>query len=248
MCGADRSERRAALAADERAELDWLRTENTLLRTERDALLRIATEFAQDAGFLRGAADDTSVANDIGAANDIGTAAARGGNHEDATMDTSRDQQVWLTRPAYERLRLELATLRGEHSTIPDSEASGETGPTPEYITDANRRHTRIQQILDMLNRAVVGESPPDDGVAEPGMVLTVRFDDEDDTETFLLGTRAGEVDDDIEVYSPDSPLGAALIGARQGDVRSYGVPSGATVRATLVRAVPYAAGGSEFG
>ncbi|MHA6803783.1 hypothetical protein [Salinifilum ghardaiensis] len=52
MCGAERSERRAPLAADERAELDWLRTENALLRTERDVLLRIATEFAEDAGFL----------------------------------------------------------------------------------------------------------------------------------------------------------------------------------------------------
>ncbi len=163
-------------------------------------------------------------------------------------MDTSRDQPVWLTRPAYERLRLELATLRGEHSTLPESETTGTDGPTPEYITDANRRHARIQQIMDMLNRAVVDESPPDDGIAEPGMLLTVRFDDEDDTETFLLGTRAGDNSDDIEVYSPDSPLGAALLGARQGEVRSYGVPSGATVRASLVRAVPYTPGGSELG
>jgi hypothetical protein len=38
-----------ALAADERTELEWLRAENTLLRTERDVLLRVATAFAEDA-------------------------------------------------------------------------------------------------------------------------------------------------------------------------------------------------------
>ncbi|MFC4003730.1 hypothetical protein ACFS2C_10160 [Prauserella oleivorans] len=38
------------LRADERAELDWLRDENALLRTERDVLLRLAAGFARDAG------------------------------------------------------------------------------------------------------------------------------------------------------------------------------------------------------
>ncbi|WP_116040454.1 hypothetical protein [Amycolatopsis palatopharyngis] len=33
----------------ERAELDWLRTENALLRTERDILVRVASGFADDA-------------------------------------------------------------------------------------------------------------------------------------------------------------------------------------------------------
>ncbi len=37
------------LTDDERAELAWLRTENTLLRVERDILLRVATGYADDA-------------------------------------------------------------------------------------------------------------------------------------------------------------------------------------------------------
>lgn len=32
----------------ERAELEWLRAENKLLRTERDVLRRVATGFAED--------------------------------------------------------------------------------------------------------------------------------------------------------------------------------------------------------
>lgn len=34
------------LSASERGELEWLRKENKLLRTEKEMLLRIATEYA----------------------------------------------------------------------------------------------------------------------------------------------------------------------------------------------------------
>lgn len=37
------------LGDDERAELTWLRSENRLLRVERDILLRVATGYATDA-------------------------------------------------------------------------------------------------------------------------------------------------------------------------------------------------------
>lgn len=36
------------LTDDERAELAWLRTENDLLRVQRDILLRVATGYAHD--------------------------------------------------------------------------------------------------------------------------------------------------------------------------------------------------------
>ncbi|MDT7789634.1 MAG: transcription elongation factor GreA, partial [Pseudonocardiales bacterium] len=65
-------------------------------------------------------------------------------------------------------------------------------------------------------------------------MVLTVRFDDTGETETFLLGVR-GEEHGTTEVYSADSPLGTAVNGARRGEQRAYRVPSGATVRVTLL-------------
>jgi transcription elongation factor GreA len=42
----------------------------------------------------------------------------------------------------------------------------------------------------------LVVHEPPDDGVVEPGMVLTVRYEGEDDTETFLIASRAGVVTD----------------------------------------------------
>lgn len=46
------SNNEAALTPGERAELNRLRAENALLRTEKDILLKAATGFAIDAGAL----------------------------------------------------------------------------------------------------------------------------------------------------------------------------------------------------
>ncbi|ODR08573.1 transcription elongation factor GreAB [Mycolicibacillus koreensis] len=137
-------------------------------------------------------------------------------------------QSVWMTRSAHNRLQAELNELLETHEE--------DESVALDHL-QANR--ARIAQIRDLLSHAVVGEDPPDDGIAEPGMVLTVRFDDTKETETFLLGVR--DVDPgDIEVYSPQSPLGTALAGARPGEQRSYRVPSGDSVSVTLLSAVPY--------
>lgn len=96
-----------------------------------------------------------------------------------------------------------------------------------------------MQQIEDLLLRATVGEDPPDDGIAEPGMVLTIRYDGTGDTQTFLLCVPGAEYGD-AEVYSSQSPLGAAIMGARPGERRTYTLPSGVGLRVTLLEAVPY--------
>lgn len=144
---------------------------------------------------------------------------------------TSTAPRVWLSPQAHHRLRNELTTLL---TPARGNDEGGDAG-----FASQRDRETRIRQINDLLTNAIVGEDPPDDGVAEPGMVLTVRFDDTGETETFLLGARGAE-HGAIEVYSPDSPLGAAVNGARQGEQRTYRTPSGATVRVTVLNAVPY--------
>ena len=132
---------------------------------------------------------------------------------------------IWLTPEAHRRLQTELAALN-----VPAA---------PGDIDVARRRAARVREIQELLARAVVGEDPPNDGVAEPGMVLTVRYDDTAEEEVFLLGLRDAE-QGELEVYSPISPLGTAITGARKGEQRSYQVPNGTTVRVTLVDAVPY--------
>ncbi|KHO18182.1 GreA/GreB family elongation factor [Mycolicibacterium setense] len=142
-------------------------------------------------------------------------------------------QRVWLSPQAYERLQIELSTLRDliTHEAAEDSDEN--------QVAVQRARQTRIQQIHDLLVNAVIGEDPPDDGVAEPGMVLTVRYDQTDETETFLLGIRGAEYGD-LEVYSVNSPLGEAIVGARPGEQRHCPVPSGEAVPVTLISAVPF--------
>ncbi|MGE2691381.1 GreA/GreB family elongation factor [Mycolicibacterium pulveris] len=142
-------------------------------------------------------------------------------------------QTVWLTPDAHNRLKDELATLQQLFDEV------GEDGDDENTAAVQRARRARIQQIHDLLVNAVVGEDPPNDGIAEPGMVVTVRFDDDEDTETFLLGVRGAE-HGEIEVYSVQSPLGSAIVGARPGEQRTYTLPSGATATVTLLKAVPY--------
>jgi transcription elongation factor GreA len=142
--------------------------------------------------------------------------------------------RVWISPQAHHRLHQELATLRELCSTAAED---GETGENATAIQRA--RQKRIQQIHDLLINAVVGEDPPDDGIAEPGMVVTVRYDDSGEVESFLLGLRGVE-HGDTEVYSVESPLGAAILGARPGERRAYRLPSGAELSVTMLTAVPY--------
>ncbi|MDX1884741.1 GreA/GreB family elongation factor [Mycolicibacterium sp. 120270] len=146
-------------------------------------------------------------------------------------------ERIWMTRQAHQQLQDELAELRSHRGVEVPDDLADDGDRAARYAA----RQARIREIQDLLSNAVVDEDPPDDGIAEPGMVLTVRFDDTGETETFLLGVRGAE-EADIDVYSVQSPLGRALLGARPGEQRTYEVPSGAEVRVTLLEAVPYAA------
>jgi transcription elongation factor GreA len=148
----------------------------------------------------------------------------------------SNDSRVWITPNAHRRLTVELAVLRGTAEPA-EAESMG-----IHLVEGPDAREARIHRIEDLLRDAVIGQAPPDDGVAEPGMVLTIRYADDPETETFLLGAREGVAGEAMSVYSPSSPLGRALLGARRGERRSYELPSGRTVSVTLVEAVPYRA------
>src|SRR5690606_33412738 len=121
----------------------------------------------------------------------------------------------------------------------PDGEVVGRDNDDDHAITERRERDQRIRKLQQMLQDPIVGQEPPDDGIAEPGMVVTVSFGD-DDEETFLLAEREQAAYPDVEICSPDSPLGKALVGAAEGDQRQYSLPDGRSMTVTLVRAVPY--------
>ena len=165
-------------------------------------------------------------------------------------MTQSSEQNViWLTQEAFDKLQEELEHLRGpvrsgvvaRISAARDEGDLKENGGYHAAREEQGKTEARIRQLEDMLRRAEVGETPADDCVVEPGMKVTTRFVGDDDTETFLLGAREmADTTDDLEVFSPQSPLGAAIIGFKKGDTVTYEAPNGKELKVEIVEAVPY--------
>jgi transcription elongation factor GreA len=165
--------------------------------------------------------------------------------------DAVTDNVAWLTQDAYDRLREELDHLMGPARTeiakrIEAARAEGDLSENGGYHAakeQQGHQEARIRQLQALLQRAKVGEAPADNGVVQPGMTIEIRFAGDDDVETFLLGSRellALDESVDIEVYSPQSPLGEAITGQRPGDTVSYETPTGAVVKVEIVSAKPY--------
>ena len=72
-------------------------------------------------------------------------------------------------------------------------------------------------------------------------MVVTIAYDgDDEDQETFLLGSREEGVHGSLQVYSPQSPLGQAILGASRGESREYTLPNGRTQKVSVLDAKPF--------
>ncbi|GMA20549.1 transcription elongation factor GreA [Arsenicicoccus piscis] len=152
----------------------------------------------------------------------------------------------FLTQEAYDRLKAELEELSGPGRTdiAKRIEAAREEGDLKENggyhaaKEEQGKMEARIRQLTQLLESAKVGEKPADDGIVEPGMVVTVDLLGDD--LTFLLGSREIAGDADLEVYSEKSPLGAAINGKKKGDSASYEAPNGKTITVKIKDAKPY--------
>ncbi|MGD7706467.1 transcription elongation factor GreA [Microlunatus sp. Y2014] len=168
-------------------------------------------------------------------------------------MAEHTQETIWLTRDAHAKLQAELAHLTGEGRTevanrIAAARDEGDLKENGGYHAareEQGQQEARIRQLQDMLRRAEVGEAPDDPNTVSPGTEVTIAFaGDLDDTETFLLGSREVlGLDDaviDLQVYSPQSPLGAAILGRSKGDTVSYQAPNGKDISVTIVSLKPF--------
>ena len=165
-------------------------------------------------------------------------------------MTATSHNVAWLTQDAFDKLKAELEYLTGPGRVevakrIEAARSEGDLSENGGYHAakdEQGHQEARIRQLQDLLQRAHVGETPADDGVVEPGLVVTIRFSGDDDTETFLLAARelASYGSIDLTVYSPQSPLGSAIDGASVGDTVSYEAPNGRTVNVEVVDATPF--------
>jgi len=144
--------------------------------------------------------------------------------------DTATPAASYLTQEAYDRLKKELTKLTGEDRAEISKkiEAARDEGDLKENggyhaaKEEQGKMEARIRQLTQLLEGATVGQTPPDDGIVEPGMVVTVELFG--DKLTFLLGNREIAGNSDLEVYSEKSPMGKAILDHKAGDVEQPGI------------------------
>ncbi|MET8141857.1 transcription elongation factor GreA [Sphaerisporangium sp. NPDC005288] len=162
-------------------------------------------------------------------------------------VDSRQENVTWLTQEAYDRLKAEFEHLSGPGRVdiAKKIEAAREEGDLKENggyhaaKEEQGKMEGRILQLRQLLDQARVGEAPRAEGVVGPGMTVTIRFDGDDDEVTFLLASRE-ESGAPIDVYSPRSPLGAAINGKKIGERATYTLPNGRQNTVEILEAVPY--------
>ena len=154
---------------------------------------------------------------------------------------------IWLTQQTFDRLAAELEDRRGPRraeiveriSAARDEGDLKENGGYHAAKDEQGTNEARIRQLEEQLKDATT-EPSADDQTVTAGKLVTYRFAG-DDEESFLLGAREIADDrDDIEVYSPQSPLGAALEGHKAGETVDFEQPNGKVAKIEIISAVPF--------
>lgn len=98
---------------------------------------------------------------------------------------------------------------------------------------EQGQTEARIRDLTAMLENAEIVEGGGSDGTVGTGSVVSIRYEGDDEVETYLLGS-IEEKRDGIDIMSPGSPIGQALVGGQAGDVVEAHTPAG-TLRVEIV-------------
>lgn len=158
--------------------------------------------------------------------------------------------EIWLTQTAFDRLTAELTERGGPRrreiaTRIGLAREEGDLRENGGYHAakeDQGKNEARIRQLQHILDNAKIG-TPPEaaSGKATQGTVVTVRFAD-GDTDTFLLASHEEARHATLDVCSPTSPLGSAVLDRSVGDTASYELPSGQALSVEIMEVRPYEA------
>jgi transcription elongation factor GreA len=138
-----------------------------------------------------------------------------------------------LSQDAYTRLKTEFDDLitRGKIDIARRIEAARELGDLSENgdyhaaKEEQGKMDARMRQIQAIIDDAEIVDKVNTNAVGH-GTVLTIRYEGDTDTEQYLLGS-IEERREGLDVMSPNSPLGSALLGHAVGDVVEYLAPGG---------------------
>ena len=149
-----------------------------------------------------------------------------------------------LSRAAYDRLKAEHEdlTTRGRieiAEAIQRARELGDLSENGDYQAAKDQQghmEGRIRQLESILENAEIVEAS-DDGTITVGNVVTIVYDgDSDDmAETYLIDS-VEQRSTGFDVITPGSPLGAALIGTRVGELVEYDAPNGAKLAVKVIK------------
>src|SRR3954462_535139 len=137
-----------------------------------------------------------------------------------------------LSPQAHQRLQEELAERSGPRrkdisAWIEEAREHGDIKENADYDAAKNEQghnEARIRQIEGLLRDAVIVEHTNNGEVVEPGVLVELRYEGDDATETYLVGS-IEERHDTYDVLSTSSPLGQALVGSKPGATVKYQGP-----------------------
>ena len=128
--------------------------------------------------------------------------------------------------------------------SIAEAREHGDLKENAEYHAareEQGKNEARIRQLKQILENATIGTPPSDTSEIAIGHVVTVRFSDGDE-ETFWLASREESQHATMDVYSPESPLGQAVLGKKAGDETGFELPNGKSVSVKIVEVKTYSA------
>lgn len=149
---------------------------------------------------------------------------------------------ILLTQEAYDRLKGELENLilveRHEIAKrIQEAREEGDLKENGGYHAakeEQGKIEARINRLEEMLANATIGEADSGDGIVKQGLMVHCKLNGKDNE--FFLGSHeifegtkyeSAMEEGDFSVYSPDSPIGQAILGKKIGDKVSYSAPNG---------------------
>ncbi|MFU0574201.1 GreA/GreB family elongation factor [Gardnerella vaginalis] len=158
----------------------------------------------------------------------------------------AEEKTILLTQEAYDKLKEELAHREGEYreeitERIAAARAEGDLSENGGYQAareEQGKNEGRINELIVKLRNAKILEAPKD-GTVGNGSLVTLELAGRE--MTYVLGSRDIAVATDYDVISPESPIGAAIMGAHTGDTVSYAAPNGREISVTVKDSHPLA-------
>lgn len=139
-----------------------------------------------------------------------------------------------LSREAFDRLQAEYddLTTRGRIEIAQKIETARELGDLSENgdyhaaKEEQGKMEGRIAHLANLIDNAEIVEIDASERKVQPGCVVSIRYEGDDEVETYLLGS-IEERREGLTIMSPGSPLGQALVGALVGATVTYEAPNG---------------------